>query len=212
MTGYLSRIDWKNAFGRIFRALGNSLEEPEERNALLKSSYLHPNGFMKISLTNVRLEQGAEAVRIHYWGEPVITNLHSHRWDMSVKLILGGYVSTDFVEDPAGIAMDRYTCSANDAGRYDLSTADIAHVRVERIRSISSGESYAQSAGIIHQVAKRDPGPTISLVACSAPVSEASAVFVPLGEYPRDSEGAPVQDSFLREVVKQTMSALERAS
>ncbi|HEX6341454.1 hypothetical protein [Umezawaea sp.] len=142
----------------------------DERGALLdrvaRNSYLHPNGFLKIVL----MSEPTFQLRLHVWrpgltGEPVVENVHSHRWDFASRLLLGGYRFQEFVVDEAGERFHSYRYLGHDGqDSYGLRSTGEAGLRCTFNAFFPSGSGYLLTSDVLHRVVSAPGDTTVSLV------------------------------------------------
>ena len=174
------------------RILLKGLLQCEKKTGLVAGeSYCHPNGFMKIVLAK---QLDGTVLRLHRWlglesssNMDARENIHSHRWCFRSRIICGEIAVEEYEETAGGeLYVNKYACSANLRGSYEIAFSGTIYLRLRHRRIVSDGECYFTDLGMIHRVSSCLAG-TATLVLHSPAMSATSAIY----KMPRD--GAPLE-------------------
>jgi len=190
-----------------YQLIERALADPLVFRSLLEASYLHPNGFAKIPLIR---DQDGTVIRLHYWRGGVLqdTNIHSHRWDMSSRILRGIYRARDFEESQDGLSVDKFQCAENRNGSYALDLVERTFLRLVTNRTFRPGDHYNMAAGLIHLVDEVLTYDAISLVNCSPIQFTHSWVYSPQNEVPFNVPSQPIDTSILEWILGQAREEL----
>jgi len=109
----------------------------------------HANGFTIYKL--------AERLRLHVWdGETPFGDVHSHRWDLESRVLVGELLVRDYREIP-GDGLARFEYGDDD----DLTAAGRGEVELTGERIIRAGEIHVCQVGELHAVAALAPTVTV---------------------------------------------------
>lgn len=94
---------------------------PTQLQAILESSYIHENGFYRITLW----DNGINKLRLHIWDNiegNFMENIHNHRWDLYSNILIGGYRNELYKRVQAGNTYYEYCYQPSaDSQAYQLS-------------------------------------------------------------------------------------------
>jgi hypothetical protein len=113
-------------------------------------SYRHDNGFVKILLGD---QPDGSAWRLHVWeGMSGPSNIHSHRWDFTSRVLVGSLFVEEF-DATVGSDLLAYEFESHEHGRgYSLRKVGAASVQRLRFAEQSAGELSGLSFRELHRV------------------------------------------------------------
>ena len=183
---------------------------------ILKTSYVHPNGFYKIPL--IQFDQFGPKIRLHLWCPSKIMpsspfcNIHSHHWDFESAVLLGFLRHRVFFEQSMfrnGMPYVKYKlCRESDDG-HSLSLVGSTLLGVEREDLLEPGARYSLKAYQLHQLEPLALDRfTVTLVHQRRHTEASNHVFHPVGSTPDESSSQPrrVTQSEFSEVLDQLVS------
>lgn len=158
----VARVDVKFLLNE---ALGRCQDEPLYRERLCRSSYRHPNGFIKLALLN---ESADWAVRVHHWPEPVDeehNDIHDHCGPFVSRILGGALENINYVED-SGEEHPAYHVYRDflDDSVHSFHSLGMQRLRIDDVRVLEKGMVYHLGADIIHRSSPRSPFPCTSIV------------------------------------------------
>ena len=143
-------------------------------------SYLHNNGFLKLTLASAPEYQ----VRLHVWdtredGLPYFPeSIHSHTADFASAILTGGYRHEVFKESPIGDEYFWYRFRGARGAR-SFSLAYVAPACLKRISDgyLPAGTIYSLTSDVLHRVIPRPNCLTASLVLKGPTASPEAEVY-----------------------------------
>lgn len=149
-------------------------------------SYLHSNGFDKIVLWGDG--EKSRKLRLHYWSGNAISTptIHSHSWNFTSYVILGGIEVTHYDPDDTGQEFWSYRIASRDDARSD------ATVRMRRRASVqfTQNDVYVESTQAFHDVLPI--GETVTFVMQDAHTLPGSVMLCPAPlEGPPETQNIP---------------------
>lgn len=165
-------------------------------DAMCADSYIHPNGFYKISFP--RSHDSPIRVRLHVWlgdafagQEP---DAHNHKWSFASKVLIGK-VTHDVLHvrpGPGNYHHYKYTRVAHGHQYVHSGTAEL---QLRRVEATPEGIIYSMDSRTVHRVRPDESGCTATLVVELAPARTRTDVFVANGSKP---EGVTVVTAHLK--------------
>jgi hypothetical protein len=157
---------------------------------LLPESYVHANGFYKISFPGVN---GSPArARLHVWpgsqesGRKAESDVHNHKWPFASRVLAGGLAHSILARRP-GHGDYTHFRQVSETGRgYTFMRIGDASLEEKPAAAIHRGVVYEMEPATIHKVSAAGDGYAATLVIELAPVSKATDVFVAHGGKPEN--------------------------
>lgn len=139
---------------RIIREL---LENKEKLREVAKRSYVHSNGFDKITL--ISSAKPEFKLRLHIWWPEKRKRqreefIHNHRWLFRSTVLLGGASVETYSEQGGGELMFRYEYVPRDdvSEKYDLKVVGRSRLASDFMFRLTPGSTYAMSQNLLHRV------------------------------------------------------------
>jgi hypothetical protein len=157
-------------------ALG--LPGPVKLRSPTSVSFLHPNGFLKISLGTDDL---GRRLYLHVWRDTGCDpNIHDHRWRFASTLLSGSLVNTIFElspcagDDPDGLFIARYTPQGQSFVLRDSGKPPVLAIPRD-VTTLVPWNRYIQSEAKLHKVTAQ--AGTVTLVARGVPMGPSATVL-----------------------------------
>lgn len=90
--------------------------DPELMQTILAGSYIHDNGFYKITL----FDDAVHKLRLHIWTNSkgdYMENIHNHRWDLHSRILIGSYKNELYVRGAGGERYHEYSYRPHNGGQ-----------------------------------------------------------------------------------------------
>lgn len=166
--------------GEVKRLLRAALDDEKILSSLQENSYLHENGFLKLTLASTDDFQ----VRLHVWDTrkgglaTSLESIHSHTADFASILLVGGYRHLVFEPSPHGIPLRAYRYRGVRGERtFAIMNDGIRHLQCTSESLLPAGTAYSLAAKVLHQVIANDDCLTASLVLKGGTVNPDVEVF-----------------------------------
>jgi len=145
------------------------MENPERLGIVARASYMHKNGFAKITLQ----EDGGCKIRLHHYpvGAKADENIHNHRWDLYSTILAGSLPSHFYIVDYDGEAEYLHAYLKNSStGEHEIVVTGMCTTTKVASISFRAGVNYKLSHKIHHRIGKVET-PTITLMRTGQAVS-----------------------------------------
>lgn len=167
------------------------MEDPERLGIVARASYMHKNGFAKITLQE---EDGCK-IRLHHYpvGAKADENIHNHRWNLDSTVLAGSIPSHFYVVDYDGEAQYLHAYRKNSlTGEHEIVITGMCTATKVASISFQAGTNYKLSHRIHHRIGKVET-PTITLMRTEQAVSEECDL---INRVDRSGPTAAVEPSF----------------
>ena len=150
-------------------------------HAMAKQSYIHANGFYRISFPAA--QSIPARIRFHIW--PIahrvprasdIPDAHNHKWAFASRILAGG-LSHDILKVRLGYGDVDHFRHIDMGGRYELRVAGQATLDLVGVEVTAAGTIYSMDSATVHRVFPAQGQYSCSLVVELAPVRGATDVF-----------------------------------
>ena len=154
-------------------------------DAMCADSYIHPNGFFKISFPH-SLDSPAR-VRLHVWlgyafasQEP---DAHNHKWSFASKVLIGKVTHDVLHVSPGPGNYHHYEYKRVGRG-HRYTHFGTAELQLRRVEATPKGIIYSMDSRTVHRVRPDESACTATLVVELAPARTRTDIFVANGGKP----------------------------
>jgi hypothetical protein len=170
-------------------------ENADLLQAMCADSYIHPNGFYKLSFPY--RPDSPVRVRLHLWpGKTLIADepdAHNHKWAFASKVLIGALTHDVLRVDAGRGGHCHYQYMRVDGGHQYINCGS-AGLRLQNVEITTEGRVYSMDSGTVHRVYPADSGFTATIVVELAPARATTDVFVANGQKP---EGVTIMTDHL---------------
>lgn len=151
----------------IYSLLKMLLDDTEFMQQIAAHSYFHRNGFDKIVLLSSQNPQ--YKLRMHIWwprtDEPLIEDVHNHRWDFSSQILLGSYRNQEFLCTGHGQSFYEYKYLSPE-GKDHYSMQHIGPATLECVfdAQLTAGDYYHLRHPVLHRIVGDRKHLTVTLI------------------------------------------------
>ncbi len=157
-------LDYVLESERLKNAVVGLQQNPEALEAVCARSYLHANGFYKITLW----DSPEFKLRLHcrdvVSAPEAMEHVHSHRWAFASYIFSGGYRMQLFVEADSGKYYQKHRYLRLDANKYRVEYLGKVRLAVETEATLCAGSSYVMLPATLHNLTFKEKKPFFSLV------------------------------------------------
>jgi hypothetical protein len=154
-------------------------------DAMCADSYIHANGFYKISFPYS--QDSPVRVRLHIWpGDDLMDNepdAHNHKWSFVSKVLAGKLTHDVLHVSPGSGEYHHYEYKRVGRGHQYIHSG-IAELELRRVEDAPGGIVYSMDARTVHRVRPEECGYTATLVVELAPARAQTDIFVTHGGKP----------------------------
>jgi hypothetical protein len=149
---------------RLKELIGGLQENPKKLEAVCMRSYLHANGFYKITLWD---SQGFK-LRLHSRdGNSTLAaneHVHNHRWAFASHIFSGGYRMRVYTEADSGQSYYKYRYRRMNDNTFKVEYLGKAYLATETEIAFCAGSSYVMLPTMLHNLAFDGKATFFSLV------------------------------------------------
>jgi hypothetical protein len=162
---------------------------------LLRSSYIHPNGFYKIPL--FEFDHFGPKIRLHVWipnrltPSDIDTNLHTHHWNFESVVIAGQLRHVTFLE-MSGNSHVKHKLTRRPADGHALQAVSTCSLCKSCEQHFAYGDSYSLRAVEIHQLSpSAHDRVTATLIHQHRHTEQQNYVYLPASDNLQSGENTP---------------------
>lgn len=160
-------------------------ENADLLDGMCADSYLHTNGFYKLSFPYS--PTSPVRVRLHIWPSNALLDrepdAHNHKWAFVSKVLIGA-LRHDVMSVDAGRGDHSHYQYMRVAGGHQYMQRGSADLRVRAVEVTAEGRVYSMDSGTVHRVHPVDSDFTATMVIELAPARAITDVFVASGQKP----------------------------
>lgn len=184
-------------------------------DAMCADSYIHANGFYKISFPYS--QDSPVRLRLHIWpGDALMgsePDAHNHKWSFVSRVLIGKLMHDVLHVSPGSGEYHHYEYKRVGCGHQYIRSGT-AELKLRRVEAAPSGIVYSMDARTVHRVRPDESGYTATLVVELAPARAQTDIFVANGGKP---EGVTVVTKRLsagqiQTVLKDILSKIREAA
>lgn len=148
-------------------------------DAMCADSYIHPNGFYKISFP--RSHDSPVRVRLHVWLGDEFANqepdAHNHKWSFASKVLIGK-VTHDLLHVTPGPGNYHHYEYKRVGRGHRYTRSGTVELQLRRVEAAPKGIIYSMDSRTVHRVRPDESGCTATLVVELAPARTRTDIFV----------------------------------
>ena len=176
----------------VLELLTEIITTPSILQEVARRSYLHNNGFDKITLKVDSQDIFGPRIRLHIWWPrcrpPSDATIHNHAWNFASRLLCGQQESELFDRDDSGSEYHEYKCPTL-ANKDEF--AEPVFQGISKLRSIqrwihSATSIYAMDHMLIHRVTALGDAPTATLMLQGHHRCPCTSIFSSINHYEED--------------------------
>lgn len=167
---------------RLCRILKRLSNDPEAVSELARSSYRHPNGFIKLILAK---HSNGSRVRMHVWDSASeASDIHDHFWDFSSMVVTGQLRSERFRRSARGVIFEELDLLWRPQDAFALRQSGKQPLACISETVASAGQTHALDASDLHRVSVWRHGLTATVVLQGRDIRPDNHVFRTPGNVP----------------------------